>query len=110
MRVLFRSFPERELEKYKSQRMTAINNAKTEPMAVARQELARHFNHWPADDIRYVPTFAEAIEATESLERQQLVDFHERFYGLGNIRFAATGDRKRTRLNSSHVAISYAVF
>lgn len=85
------NFPERELEKYKSQRITAINNAKTEPMAVARQELARHFNHWPEDDIRYVPTFAEAIEATESLERQQLVDFHERFYGLGNIRFAATG-------------------
>lgn len=85
------SFPERELEKYKSQRITSINNAKTEPMAVARQELARHFNHWPEDDIRYVPTFEEAIATTEALERQQLVDFHQQFYGLGNIRFAATG-------------------
>src|SRR5690625_2397306 len=85
------SFPERELEKYKAQRITSINNAMAEPMALARQELARHFNHWPKDDIRYVPTFEEAIAATEALERQQLIDFHEKFYGLGNIRFAATG-------------------
>ena len=85
------NFPERELEKYKAQRITGIHNAMAEPVALARQELARHFNHWPNDDIRYVPTFEEAIAATESLERQQLVDFHQQFYGLGNIRFAATG-------------------
>lgn len=85
------TFPVRELEKYKAQRITAINNAKSEPMAVARQDLARHFNQWPEDDIRYVPTFEQAIEDTESLQPDMLADFHEHFYGIGNMRFAATG-------------------
>lgn len=85
------NFPERELEKFKAQQVTALNNAKSEPMAVARQDLARHFNQWPEDDIRYLPTFEQSIEETEALTQEQLVAFHQRFYGIGNMRFAATG-------------------
>src|SRR5690625_2293849 len=66
------TFPEREVERYKSQRITAINNAKSEPMAVARQDLARHFNQWPKDDIRYTPTFEEAIADVQQLNRENI--------------------------------------
>src|SRR5439155_12404222 len=34
----------------------------------------------------------------------------EKVKGYPNARLASAGDRKSTRLNSSHVAISYAVF
>ena len=77
------TFPEAELKKYKSQRITSINNAKTEPSAVASQQLARHMNVWPKEDIRYVPTFEEAIENIQSLSQADLLAFHERFYGAG---------------------------
>lgn len=85
------TFPEREVEKYKARHITALNNAKTEPTAVARQELARHFNPWPEDDIRYVPTFEQAMADTEKISAEQLRAFHQNFYGLGDLRFTATG-------------------
>src|SRR4051794_41570611 len=36
--------------------------------------------------------------------------FHDRSLGLRERRLTAIGDRKSTRLNSSHPSISYAVF
>lgn len=99
------TFPEAELEKYKARRITSINNAKTEPSAVASQTLSRHLNNWPKDDIRYVPTFDEAIENTQSLSQADLLAFHERFYGAGDVRFSATGsfdtDAVKTALKNS---------
>lgn len=85
------TFPEAELNKYKAQRITSINNAKTEPSAVASQALARHMQTWPKDDIRYTPTFEEAIDSIQALSQADLLAFHERFYGAGDIRFSATG-------------------
>src|SRR5207249_6326389 len=46
---------------------------------------------------------AETIEILERLWTGEAVDYDGRFYAL-------RGDRKSTRLNSSHVSISYAVF
>lgn len=85
------NFPVTELDKYKARHLTSINNAKNEPSAVANQALARHMNVWPQDDIRYVPTFEEAIAEINALSQADLLAFHERFYGTGDIRFSATG-------------------
>ena len=85
------TFPENELDKYRSQRITDINNAKAEPSSVASRALSRHLNVWPKDDIRYVPTFEEATAQIQTITRADLVQFHEQFYGTGNIRFSATG-------------------
>lgn len=86
------NFPEAELKKYKTQRITAIDNAKTDPSAVASQALSRHMmNMWPKDDIRYVPTFEEAITNIDALNQADLLAFHDHFYGTGDIRFSATG-------------------
>ena len=85
------NFPKAELDKYKAQRLTGINNAKNEPSAVANQALARHMNTWPKGDIRYVPTFDEAVENINALNQADLQAFHERFYGAGNVLFSATG-------------------
>ena len=85
------TFPEAELNKYKAQRLTRISNARTEPSAIASQELGRHLNTWPKDDIRYTPSFQESEESVRSLSQADLLAFHERFYGAGDIRFSATG-------------------
>lgn len=85
------NFPEAELDKYKAQRLTRISNARTEPSAVATQELGRHLNTWPQGDIRYTPSFDESEESVRALSQADLQAFHERFYGTGDIRFSATG-------------------
>ncbi len=85
------NFPEQELIEYKQQASTAISNAMAEPSALASRALARHDNPWPSDDVRYTPTFEEAQQGIAALTRQQLIDFHSRFYGAGTIEFAAVG-------------------
>lgn len=85
------NFPEQELVEYKQQASTAISNAMAEPSALASRALARHDNPWPSDDVRYTPTFEEAQQGIAALTRQQLIDFHARFYGAGTIEFAAVG-------------------
>lgn len=85
------SFPEQELKEYQRQVSTSINNAMAEPSALASRALARHDNPWPKDDVRYTPTFDEERQEVAALTRQQLRDFHARFYGAGTMEFSAVG-------------------
>ena len=86
------SFPERELAEYQRQVKTAIDNAMSDPGSLASRALARHDNPWPADDVRYTPTFEEEAARIAALTREQLQDFHAGFYGAGTIRLAAVGE------------------
>lgn len=85
------SYPAEELDRYKTQARASIESAMTQPGSVASRTLARHDNPWPPSDIRYVPTFKEALEEINSLNRNALVDFHQRFYGAATLRFSAVG-------------------
>lgn len=85
------NFPQAEVEEYQRQAVTSIRSSMTEPTALASRKLARHDNPWPKDDIRYVPTFEESLAQMEAIKRDELVDFHKRFYGAGDIKFAAVG-------------------
>lgn len=84
-------YPEQELAEFKRQNNTAIINAMAEPEALAARVLARHDNPWPRDDVRYVPTFDETLEDIAALDQTSLRDFHDTFYGAGNIAFTAVG-------------------
>ncbi|MEO6986599.1 MAG: pitrilysin family protein [Paralcaligenes sp.] len=85
------NFPAKELADYQLEVTTSVKNAMSEPSALASRALARHTDPWPSDDIRYTPTFAEALERIAALKRQDLLNFHQKFYGAGNIDFAAVG-------------------
>src|SRR5690606_2504182 len=79
------NFPEAELSKYQARAGTSIKNAMSEPSALASRALARHDNPWPQDDIRYTPSFEEDQNEIAALTREQLVDFHDQYYGAGTI-------------------------
>ncbi|NYT58783.1 insulinase family protein [Alcaligenaceae bacterium] len=85
------NFPEAELSKYQARAGTSIKNAMSEPSALASRALARHDNPWPQDDIRYTPSFEEDQNEIAALTREQLVDFHDQYYGAGTIAFSAVG-------------------
>ncbi|MFA5521004.1 MAG: pitrilysin family protein [Castellaniella sp.] len=85
-------FPQEELDELRRSQLTALNNARAEPHALASLALGRHANPWPADDIRYQPDFDESVAALTALKREDLLDFHTQFYGTGRILFTAVGD------------------
>lgn len=77
-------FPEAELEEYKRQRLTELDQAVSEPNAVAGRMLARHSQgERPATHPDYTPSFAEERARIEALTVDALRDFHRRFYGFG---------------------------
>lgn len=86
------NFPEDQLDEYRRRGLASVESARQEPTAVAQQALARHDNPWPADDLRYTPSFDEQEAAYKALTRDALVQFHDRFYGAGRVRLAAVGD------------------
>ena len=85
------NFPEESIDEYRKQMNTAIADSESQPGPLASRALARHDNPWPADDIRYTPTFEEWRKEIQSLNRAALQAFHERFYGAGRIEFSAVG-------------------
>src|SRR5690625_173822 len=62
-----------------------------EPDGRAPQALARHAKPWPAEDVRYVPTFEETLDYIAALDAASLRNFHEQFYGAGDISLTAVG-------------------
>src|SRR5439155_2100290 len=77
------------------------------PISQGRRARERHMR--PAirrrDDLR--PRLASTIQKTQNLSKRLEPPIHE---SSGRRCLPWMGDRKSTRLNSSHVAISYAVF
>lgn len=77
-------FPENELEEYQRQQLTALDQAVSEPTAVASRMLARHVQgDREADHPDYTPSFEEERARIEALTVADLRDFHRRFYGFG---------------------------
>jgi zinc protease len=77
------TFEESELEELRRQQLTSLDQARDNPMAMASRKLSRHTNPYPPEHPGYAPSWQEAEARIESVERDQLVDFHERFYGFG---------------------------
>lgn len=85
------SFPQDQFDEYVRRNIARIQASRNEPDAVASNTLQRYGNPWPSDDVRYEPTFDEAIKRLEALTRDQVVDFHRNFYGNGAIKMAVVG-------------------
>jgi zinc protease len=85
------NFPEPELAEFKRRVSASIESAMTSPQALAARALDRHDNPWAKDDVRYTPSFEEALKGVSALTREDLVKFHDKFYGTGTTLFAAVG-------------------
>ncbi|MCC5869809.1 MAG: insulinase family protein [Gammaproteobacteria bacterium] len=76
-------FPAAELEELRRQSLTRVDQQADDPTSVAVRSLDRHFNTRPPEHPAYTPDFAETAERLRALGRDDLVDFHRRFYGFG---------------------------
>ena len=95
------NFPADQVEEYRRASLTSIEQQLQQPDAIAGRALARHGNPYPADDLRYVPTFQEDLQTARTLKREDIVRFHQQFYGAGTLRMSAVGDFDPATLESS---------
>ncbi len=86
------AFPESELETLRGAALAGIEQSRSEPQAIVQRAYGRHWNQYPPDDIRYVPTLDEEITRLRAVKVQDLRDFHADFYGATNAEAVVVGD------------------
>ncbi|QKK01748.1 MAG: insulinase family protein [Pseudomonadota bacterium] len=72
-----------EIDELRRQQLTGLDQQRDQPIAVASRLLSRHTTPVPSDHPDYMPDFDESEARLHAIEREQLVDFHRRFYGFG---------------------------
>jgi len=78
------TFPTAEFDEQKRQQVNQLREALTQPQAHAFSTINHLLSDRDKDHPRYPATLKETLSAVESVERDQLVDFHRRFYGAGD--------------------------
>ncbi|MBV8068509.1 MAG: insulinase family protein, partial [Acidobacteriaceae bacterium] len=86
------SFPPSEFEALKQQQLTALEEQRREPSAVAFENSERHIRPFPKGDVRAVMTVDEEIEAVKAAQLDQVKRFYTDFYGASHAEFAMVGD------------------
>lgn len=86
------AFPAEELESLRTEWLTAVESRRRQPDAVAQKALQRAMNHYPAGDVRYVPTFEEKLQSIQAIRLEDVRQFHRNFYGAQFGQAAVVGD------------------
>ena len=86
------TFPASEFEQLREQGITATNAQRSEPNAIASQELSRALNPYKRGDIRYAPTFDERIEDYKAARLPDVKKFYSDMVGAKAGSFSMVGD------------------
>lgn len=86
------SFPAAELAKIQRSLIVNVENQSSNPDFLVRNALNRYDQPWKPDDIRYEPTPQQTLALSKALTPQDLQQFHDKFYGAGDISLSAVGD------------------
>ena len=86
------AFPADEFEQLRSQRLAGLEEDKSEPQAIAVQNLQSYLRPYPKDDIRYIPTIDESIANMRAVTLDEAKTFYKDFYGASNGELSLVGD------------------
>jgi zinc protease len=89
-----------EFEQLKRERLTALEQSRTDPTALARRAAARAGNPYPPDDVRYTPTLDEEVARVKALDVDAVKAFHAKFYGASHAELAIVGDFDATAVRT----------
>lgn len=95
------SFPVDELEKLKNEKVSFLEQMKSEPQMKVSKELQRHTNPYPKGHPSYVPTLDEEIADIKSVTIDQVKAFYKDFYGTSEVCVSAVGDFNETELKNT---------
>jgi zinc protease len=83
--------PADAFDEVRREALSRLASQRTQPGALASLALERHFNAYPADDIRYVASFDEQQQRLEAVTAAQLRAFYRRFVSAATGEFGAAG-------------------
>ncbi len=86
------AFKAEEMEVLRRQGITALESSLSEPQALAAMELQRKMSPYPKDDVRYVKTIEESIEALKAVTVDEVRALHESFIGGQHVEVGIVGD------------------
>src|SRR5688572_5910778 len=86
------AFDPKELEQLRAEWLAGLEQQRTDPSALAFTSFQKHLKPYPRDDIRYVESIDESIAGTKAATRDQLVKFHQDFFGAQPAQVAVVGD------------------
>ena len=84
--------PAEEFEIMKRERLSAMEQMKTEPAMLAPRLLQRTLSPYPKDDIRYLPTIEESIERLQAVTYGQVVQLYRDYLGSQAGELTVVGD------------------
>jgi len=86
------TFPATALDELKRQTAADIQAQRDDPQAIVSNAMARRGDPYPRGDVRHARSFDERLEDSQAVTLEKMKDFHARFYGASQARFAAVGD------------------
>jgi zinc protease len=85
------AFPAAEIDEIKRASLAGIENARTDPGAIARLAAQRYLSPYPPADYRYVPTLDEHSASLKRIAAADIQAFYAQFYGAGSGEAALVG-------------------
>ncbi len=86
------AYPEAEFQQQKTEVLAGIEESRKEPQSVAMNALGQHLDHYPAGDLRHATTIEEDLKNAQSVSRDQVVAFHQRFFAAAHGELGVVGD------------------
>jgi zinc protease len=86
------AFPESEFEELKRSSLTSAETQRSDPAAIATEQLQRHLQPYPRGHWMYVQSLDERIESLKSVTLADARSCHAELVGATGADFAAVGD------------------
>ena len=90
------AFPAGEFDKLKDENIAQIEQSRSEPNALAGNQLSRNMHPYAKTDFRYVMTFEEQVAEYKKAQLEDVKAFYKNFYNSTNATIAIVGDFDET--------------
>lgn len=95
------SFPANELELLKAETKAGLEQARQSPQAQIMRLAQRHFTPVAPAHPRHVFTLDQEIAKTQQIQREDLIHFHQTFFGISCAEVAVVGDMDVAHVQTS---------
>jgi zinc protease len=86
------TFPTTEFELLKRERLSGLEEQRTDPQALSRVALQQRLTPFPKGDVRHVPGIDEHIADLNAVTVDEVKQFYQDFYGVQQAELSVVGD------------------
>ena len=85
------SFPQKEFDMLKTQRLARLESQLSDPQALAFRRASTSFNRYPKNHYLHTPSIEEEMQLIEKVKVEDLKNFYKETYGAENMQIAIVG-------------------